>query len=81
MPPKHVKIEFKAFIALVRYFCLNDHSEALYEQIRKDLEDKLDSLSKHELYTQSKTAESKQEREKARQEYLDRIGMKNSFRW
>ena len=78
---KTVKIDFKTFIALVRYFYLQEHTEALYGQITKDLEDKIDSLSKHELYTQSKTAESEQDREKARQAYLDKIGMKNSFRW
>lgn len=81
MPSKHVKIEFKTFIALVRYFCLDDHSEALYGEIKGLLEDKIDNLTKHQLYTQSKTAETEQEREKARQEYLNIIGMKDSFRW
>lgn len=78
---KTVKIDFKTFMALVRYFCLQEQTEELYGQITKDLEDKINSLSKHELYTQSKTAESEQDREKARQAYLDKIGMKNSFRW
>lgn len=81
MPSKHVKIDFKTFISLVRYFYLQEHTEELYGQITKDLEGKIDSLSKHELYTQSKTAENEQDREKARQAYLDKIGMKNSFRW
>lgn len=81
MPSKHVKMDFKTFTALIRYFCLNDHSEALYGEIKGLLEDKLDNLVKHELYTCSKTAETEQEREKARQEYLDKIGMRDSFRW
>ena len=81
MTPKAVKIDFKTFIRLVRYFLLDEQTEALYGEIRGDLEGKLDSLSKHDLYTQSKTAKTEQEREKARQEYLDRIGMNNSFRW
>ena len=33
------------------------------------------------VYTQSKTAPTEEEREKSRQEYLDRRGIPESFRW
>ena len=35
----------------------------------------------HELYEKYKTAPSEEEREKARQEYLDRRGVHPDFRW
>jgi len=78
---KFVKIDFKTFLALVRYFVLDEHTEELYGQIKQVLEDKVDSLARHELYTQSKTAETAEERERARQKYLDSVGMRDSFRY
>ncbi len=41
---------------------------------------KLDSLVQHELYGKYKTAPTQEKREKARQEYLDRRGVPDSFR-
>ena len=38
-------------------------------------------MAERELYTKSKTAPSEEEREKARQEYLDRRGIQADFRW
>ena len=45
------------------------------------LEEKLDALVRHELYTKYKTAPSEEEQEKARQEYLDKRGVTASYRW
>ena len=45
------------------------------------LEKKLDSLVQHELYGKYKTALTQEEQGKARQEYLDRRGVPDSFRW
>ena len=45
------------------------------------LEQKLDSLVRHELYAKYKTAPTQEEREKARQEYLEKRGVPDSFRW
>ena len=42
---------------------------------------KLDVLVKRELYTKYKTAKSATEREAARQEYLEKVGMPKDFRW
>ena len=76
---KQVKIPMSLFIQILYYF-LFDETEN-HEQIKSDLESKLDSMVKHELYTKSKIADTKEEREKARKEYLDMIGMRDSFRW
>ena len=43
--------------------------------------EKLDSMVKRQLYTTFKTASTEEEREKARQEYLDKCGMHENFRW
>lgn len=76
---KQVKIPMSLFMKIVFYF-LFDETEN-HEQIKTALETKIDAMVKHDLYTKSKTAETKEEREKARKEYLDVIGMRDSFRW
>ena len=76
---KTVQIPYELFVALLRYHLLED--DCCAEEIRQGLEQKLDSLVRHELYKKYKTAPTQEEREKARQEYLDIRGILNSFRW
>ena len=59
---KNVQISQELFIALMRYFLLEQ--EELYPEIKKGLEKKLDALVMRELYTKYKTAPSEEEREK-----------------
>ena len=58
---------------------LDDGSWA--DDVKKGLEQKMNAMVERELYTKSKTAPSEEEREKARQEYLDRRGIQADFRW
>ena len=51
------------------------------EEIQQGLERKLDAMVNRQLYSQYKTAQTEEQREKARQEYLDRRGVPQSFRW
>lgn len=78
---KNVQISMETFIKLISYFCLDDTSDELYNALKSDLEAKLDKLVLHEIYSASKTADSPEAREKARQEYLDRVGIHKDFRW
>ena len=45
------------------------------------MEDKLEAMIRRDSYTKYKTAPTEEEREKARQEYLDKVGMHRDFRW
>jgi hypothetical protein len=76
---KNVQISYELFLSLLHYHLLDDSSKE--ESIKDGLEKKLDALAKHELYGKSKIAPTEEEREKARQEYLDRQGIPDSFRW
>ena len=69
----------KLFVQLIHYHLMEDDNHE--GEIRIGLEKKLDALVLRELYGKSKTALTEEEREKARQEYLDRRGIPNSFRW
>nr|WP_076779381.1 complexin-2 [Lachnoclostridium phocaeense] len=79
MEIKNVQIPFTLFRQLVSYHLLDDYSCS--DEIRKGLEEKMDHLVNRQLYTQSKTAATEEEREKARKEYLDKKGIQENFRW
>ena len=76
---KNVQIPYELFVALVGYHLAYDDDCA--EEIRQGLERKLDALVRHELYAKYKTAPSAEEREQARQQYLDKRGVFPDFRW
>jgi len=66
------------------YITANELAEMLgvsVGHVKKGLEQKMDTMVERELYTKSKTAPTEEEREKARQEYLDRRGIQADFRW
>ena len=72
-------IPYELFVSLLRYHLMED--DDCLNEIRQGLEQKLDSLVRHELYAKYKTAPTQEEREKARQEYLEKRGVPDSFRW
>lgn len=76
---KNIQIPYDLFVALVQYHLIENDDRI--NEIRQGLEKKLDSLVLHDLYEKSRTALTEEEREKARQEYLDRRGVRDSFRW
>ena len=76
---KHVQITQELFVQLIHYHLLEDDS--YIDEIKIGLEKKLDAMALRELYGKVKTAPTEAEREKARQEYLDRRGIPDSFRW
>ena len=76
---KNVQITQDLFLALVKYHLLESIDEK--EKIKKELTKKLDAMAKQQIYSQYKTASTEEEREKARQEYLDKVGFSQNFRW
>ena len=76
---KNVQIPYDLFVALVEYHL--GYDDEYEDEIRQGLEQKLDSLVRHELYTKYKTAPTQEEQEKARWEYLEKRGVPDSFRW
>ena len=76
---KNVQITENLFLALVKYHLLetNDYEE----EIKKELSSKLDAMVKRQIYTRYKTSPTEEKREKARLEYLDKVGISTEFRW
>ncbi len=78
---KYIQISESLFSALVKYHLLEIEQENVSLEIKKGLEEKLETIVKRELYTKYKTAPTEEEREKARQEYLEKVGIQKKFQW
>lgn len=76
---KNVQISQELFFDLVRFHLLE--MEELLPEIQKGLDAKLEAMVKRELYTKYKTAPTEEDREQARKEYLDKVGVHRDFRW
>ena len=79
MSERKIQIPEKVFYELVKFHLLGETDAE--EEIKTQLEKKLDALADHQLYTRSKKAASQNERERARKEYLERRGICAAFRW
>lgn len=76
---KNIQISKDLFIKLIKY-----HHFDMYEfedEIKSELEKKLNLAAMREYYTTYKTAPTEQERAEARKKYLDERGVPDSFRW
>ena len=76
---KQVQISEDLFLSLVKYHILEHYNDE--EKIVKEIKEKYDKIISRSLYTKYKTAPSEKEKEKARQEYLNRKGIHSDFRW
>lgn len=81
---KQVQIPFKAFAKLlILTERILDDSEDIYieevKELNKILNNKLNSMVKRKLYTTYKIDKNKEKREKARIEYLKKIGINKNI--
>lgn len=81
----NIQIPESLFYDILRYYLIASKGEEVPEELDKrvfnGLSDKVQKIADRELYTLYKTAPTEEEKEKARQEYLDRKGIPESFRW
>ena len=76
---KNIQISQDLFCDLILYHLYNNQS--VEASIRQELSRKLDAMFQRECFTRYKTAATEAERERARQRYLESIGMPADFRW
>ena len=75
------EIDIKELITLFRY-AKPSLTAPLFAELSQDKKEELvTAMSDRELYKKYKTAETEEEREEARQKYLDSRGIPESFRW
>lgn len=80
MKEKTVQISERLFLDLIAFFLSGDESPERKKRIKIQIDEKMDKMINHQIYTQYKTDPNPEEREKARREYLDRVGISTSFR-
>lgn len=83
MENKKLRIDFSTTDFMTLWRWSKDHKEDAPEiaLIYRILEKKFDRMLAREWYTDSLTASTQEEREEARQRYLDRRGVHPDFRW
>lgn len=74
--PETLFTQMSAFVLMEEY-----RTPENTELIKKGIYQKIDRQIEHELYSKFKTAPSAEQKELARQEYLDRKGIHKDFRW
>lgn len=80
--PKEIRIDYSLFVDLYVYACRHPEYEDLqFKRLCADVKRKLEAIMRHDLYSLYKSGADEKTRSKARQEYLDAIGLPNSFRW
>lgn len=81
----NIQIPESLFYDILRYYVITSEGGEVPEELDKrvfdGLTDKIQKMADRELYTIYKTAPTEEEREKARQKYLDSKGIPESFRW
>ena len=84
---KKIQITQNLFVKILKYFYSeefeldDDELCELYRDIKKDIDQKLDAISKRSYYTEYKTADTDEAKEQARQKYLDAVRMHEDFRY
>lgn len=77
---KSIQLDIGVFYALCDYFLENKEIDV--RPIKEALATKRDAIERHTLYTLSKSKQVDSEtREHFRNEYLDKVGIPEEFRW
>ncbi len=76
---KNIQITEDIFKKLVMFFLMGETASG--HEIEVYLNEKLDRLVMHDLYSRYKTDPSEEERRKAIDSYLDKRGVPQSFRY
>ena len=80
--PKNIQIEYSFFLDLISYAFMHEDSEdPAYQRINAAFRRKLEAMERHHLYSLYKSGATEEIRRKAREDYLEAIGLRDSFHW
>ena len=80
--PQNILLDYELFVDLYVYACRHSEQDDLqFKRLYAGVRKKLEAMMRHDLYSLYKTGANEETRAKARQEYLDAIGLSDSFRW
>lgn len=78
--PKNIQIPSELFFDLCEYFLDQNGDDQLAADISAALSEKLNKIVNHDLFSQYKRTPTGAERERLRQDYLNRRGISDNFR-
>lgn len=84
---KNIQIPMSLFIDVFRLINALEGTETtkdiqdLIKDINAQLNAKIERMDRHEIYTQSKISDDAEQREQARQKYLDKAGVHTDWRY
>ena len=80
--PKKIQIDCNLFVDLYVYACRHpEHDDLQFNRLCAGVRRKLEAMMRHDLYSIYKSGVDEKTRAKARDEYLEAIGLADSFRW
>lgn len=80
--PRSILLDYDLFVDLYVYACRHSEPNDLqFIRLYAGVRQKLEAMMRHDLYSLYKSGADGEVRAKARQEYLDAIGLSDSFRW
>ena len=80
--PRNILLDYDLFVDLYVYACRHSEQEDLqFKRLNAGVRKKIEAMMRHDLYSLYKTGVNEEIRAQARQEYLDAIGLSDSFRW
>ena len=80
--PQNILLDYELFVDLYVYACRHSEQDDFqFKRLCAGVRKKLEAMMRHDLYSLYKTGANEETRAKARQEYLDAIGLSDSFRW
>lgn len=80
--PRTIKLDMELFIDLYIYaYRHSDPDDLQYCRLAAGVQKKLQAMMKHDLYSIYVTGASAEERKRARDLYLNSIGLSEEFRW
>ena len=80
--PKSIQIEYSFFLDLISHaFQHGDPDDPCFRRIDSAFHRKLEAMERHELYSLYKSGASEEIRDKAREEYLEAIGLRDAYHW
>ena len=80
--PKSILLDYDLFVDLYVYACRHSEPDDLqFKRLCAGVRKKLKAMTRHDMYSLYKSGANKEIREKARQYYLNAVGLLDSFQW
>lgn len=80
--PRSIQIDYSFYLDLIYHaFQHGDPNDPYFRRIETAFYRKTEAMERHELYTLYKTGATPEIRDRAREDYLKAIGLRDAYHW